>query len=106
MQATLPNSLLQPVERFARRQGLDLGAEARWVLGLSDFAQWVAARQGQWLVEAVDAGRFAVPLPERWLTDALERQLVDVEDMPTLQQRLRQLRNRCQLWVVWRHLLG
>ncbi len=106
MQAILPNSLLQPVERFARQQGLDLGAEARWVLGLSDFAQWVAARQGQWLVEAVDAERFAVPLPERWLTDALERQLADVEDMPTLQERLRQLRNRCQLWVVWRHLLG
>ncbi len=106
MTAQLPTSLSQRVERFARQQGLELDMEGRWVLGLSDFAQWVAARHNQWVTEAVGTKRFAEPLDERWLQAELMRELADVDDMAALQQRLRSLRNRCQFWVVWRHLLA
>ncbi len=101
---SLPAGLIESVDRFAAREGLDLPAEARRVLALSEFAQRVAVQQRAWFLQSVETARFAEPLDESGL--AAELADLETEDVAGLKRALRQLRNRCQLWVVWRHLTG
>ncbi len=91
--------------RVAAQTGMDLPPEARWVVGLSDFAAKMAETQPDWLADALAAGTFAEPSHRV----SLETELTEAaasEDMQILQRRLRLVRNRRQFWIVWRHLLG
>ena len=103
---TLPAGLVQLVDRFAARERLALTAAARRVLALSEFAQRVAVQQRDWFLESVDTGRFDEPLLEAQLAAELTAAAATAEDVAGLKRSFRQLRNRCQLWVVWRHLTG
>ena len=101
---SLPEGLVEQLDRFAARERLDLTPVARRVLALSEFAQRVAVQQRQWFLESVEAGRFDEPLPEARLAEELTAAAAAAEDVAGLKRLFRQLRNRCQLWVVWRHL--
>ena len=108
---SLPGNLLESVDRFAGRERLELSAPARRVLALSDFAQRVAVQQREWFLQSVESGLFDEPLTEV----ALGRELAgvaasagggDAAAVADLKRAFRQMRNRCQLRVVWRHLTG
>ena len=109
---SLPRSLLESVDRFAARERLELTAPARRVLALSDFAQRVAVQQREWFLQSVDSGRFEEPLAEAGLARELAAAVEEAEPgqgapaVAELKRAFRQLRNRCQLQVVWRHLTG
>lgn len=74
------------------------------VFALSDFAQHAAQRHRSWFVENLT--NFNQPPDEQDLRSDVERMLAGVSTMNELQRSLRQLRQRYQLWVVWRHCLG
>ena len=101
---SLPEGLKEQLDRFAARERLGLTPVARRVLALSEFAQRVAVQQRQWFLESVEAGRFDEPLREARLAEELTAAAAAAEDVAGLKRLFRQLRNRCQLWVVWRHL--
>ena len=101
----LPASLGALADRFAARHGLELDACARQVLALSDFAQRVAAQQTAWFLESLQQGRFAGSFDQAWLA----RELASAIAAPAgaqVKRSLRLLRNRCQLWILWRQLTG
>ncbi|HEY5647402.1 MAG TPA: bifunctional [glutamate--ammonia ligase]-adenylyl-L-tyrosine phosphorylase/[glutamate--ammonia-ligase] adenylyltransferase [Pseudomonadales bacterium] len=81
-------------------------ADAVRVFALSDFAVGTAHRQQRWFLEALTSHAFDAPFDLPTLRAECERTLADVRDMPALQQGLRQIRQRFQLWSVWRHCLG
>jgi glutamate-ammonia-ligase adenylyltransferase len=82
------------------------GDEAlRYVCALSDFAATAAQRHADWLGEALTNDRFAAPLGRDVLAADTEQALAAADDMEALQHQLRVLRNRHQLWIVWRHLV-
>ncbi len=99
----LPSGLREQVDRFAARERLELTATARRVLALSEFAQRVAVQQRDWFLESMATGRFEAPLVEARLAEELAAAAAGPAG---LKPALRRLRNRCQLWVVWRHLTG
>ena len=102
----LPSGLTELVDRFAARERLELTATARRVLALSEFAQRVAVQQRDWFLESMDGGRFEEPLVESHLVEELAAAVAEAGDTAQLKRALRRLRNRCQFWVVWRHLIG
>ena len=102
---SLPPAIAARAERVAAQTGLDLSAQARWVLGLSDFAAKVAESQRDWLAAALAAETFAAP-PDPASLEAELAAVAESEDMESLKYSLRLVRNRRQLWIVWRHLLG
>ena len=101
----LPEAVAQRANRFEEASGLPLTDEARWVVGLSDFAARVAGGQPQWFARTLAQDAFAAAPDAGRLQTELEV-VRAAADMPVLQRSLRRLRNRWQLWVVWRHLLG
>ena len=109
---SLPGGLIESVDRFAAREGLELTGEARRVLALSDFARRVAVQQRDWFLESLESGRFDEPLAEAVLARELAGAVAEAESagdaaaVAVLKRAFRQLRNRCQLQVVWRHLTG
>ena len=109
---SMPVSLLESVDRFAARERLELTAPGRRVLGLSEFAQRVAVQQREWFLQSVDSGLFDEPLTEAALVRELAGAVADAgaggdaAAVNNLKRAFRQLRNRCQLRVVWRHLTG
>lgn len=102
----LPTALVELADRFADNEGLELPASARRVMALSDYAQRVASQQRDWFLQSLDAGRFETPLDQTWFRDALASATAGVGATDDLKRELRRLRNRCQLWIVWRHLVG
>ena len=103
---SLPGSLIESVDRFAARERLELTAPARRVLALSEFAQRVAVQQRDWFLRWVETGRFDEPLTDAGLVRELAGAAAEAGDVAAHKRALRQLRNRCQLQVVWRHLTG
>lgn len=81
-----------------------LDAPSRYVFALSEFALHVAITEHAWWREAHAAQRFAAPLTAPVVRDMADAALREALDMPALQAGLRRVRNRCQLWIVWRHL--
>jgi glutamate-ammonia-ligase adenylyltransferase len=73
---------------------------------LSDYAQTTARRQGPWLLAALKSGRLAAAFDRTDLEHAAAECLAECSDMTSLQKGLRILRQRFQLWTVWRHCLG
>ena len=102
---SLPPAVRERVERFEGLSGLALTDQARWVVGLSDFAAKVAVGQAEWFAQVLAVDAFATAPDEGRLAAELEA-VRTAPDMQGLQRTLRRLRNRWQLWVVWRHLLG
>ena len=76
------------------------------VFALSDYAVATARRQGHWLLEALAADRLALPFSRENLVQAASEILAGCSEMSELQKALRILRQRFQLWTVWRHCLG
>ena len=102
----LPTALAELADRFADNEGLELPASARRVLALSDYAQRVASQQRDWFLQSLAAGRFDTPFDQAWFRDALASATAGSPTTDDLKRELRRLRNRCQLWIVWRHLVG
>ena len=102
----LPAGLRDLADRFAEREGLELSASTRRVMALSDFAQRVASQQRDWFLQSLDAERFEAPLDEAWFRNELAGATAGAPSTADLKRALRLLRNRCQLWIVWRHLAG
>ena len=100
----LPDVVAESLDRFLAREGLELTDSARRVLALSEFAQRVAVQQREWFLESVDTGRFDEPFSQAWLREELSSG--NAGDAADLKRAFRRLRNRCQLWVIWRHLTG
>lgn len=100
-----PPAIASRAERVVALVEMDLPAEARWVLGLSDFAAKVAESQRDWFAAALAAETFAAP-PDPASLEAELAAVAESQDMEGLKRSLRLLRNRRQLWIVWRHLLG
>ncbi len=80
--------------------------EAERVFALSDFARWAATRQERWFLDALAGHGFARAFSREEVRAACEEVLAEVTDLPGLQRGLRQIRQRYQLWSVWRHCLG
>lgn len=76
------------------------------VFALSDFAEVAARRQTGWFVDALATHGFADAFDLTTLRADHERALTGANDLPALQRGLRLVRQRYQLWTVWRHCLG
>ena len=96
----------QLAPRLARALGAEPDGETRFVAALSDFAAGMIAQHGTWVAEGLEAGRFHQPPGRAEIEAGLAAELAGVEDMTGLQAALRLVRNRFQLWIVWRHLTG
>ena len=81
-------------------------AAATRVFGLSEFARTAAARQREWLGEALAEHGFSRPATRADLQRELAAQTAGVSNPTGLQRALRIVRQRQQLWLVWRHLAG
>ena len=102
----LPTGLTELADQFAEREGLELPVPARRVMALSDFAQRVATQQPDWFLQSLDAARFESPFDRAWFGNELAEATADASATDDLKREFRLLRNRCQLWIVWRHLAG
>lgn len=78
----------------------------RWVLALSTFAERVCQQQPAWIRAALERDAFASALVPEQLRSELDAAVAAAETLDDLQRCLRQARNRAQLQLVWRHLLG
>jgi len=105
---TLQDDLLAPaapqLARLEERLGTSVDAESRYVFALSEFALQVAISQTEWWRTARAEGELARPLTTAELRALADATVAVAGDMPTLQRAIRQLRNRCQCRIVWRHL--
>ena len=99
-----PPLIAERAERFAAQNGLALPPEARWVIGLSDFAAQVARSERDWFAEGLAADAFN-RLPDAAALNAELANVVEAADMDELKRGLRRVRNRWQFGIVWRHLL-
>ncbi len=103
---TLPDRLLESVNRFTAREHLELTAPAQRILALSEFAQRVATQQRDWFLASINQGQFEAPLEEAQLLRELADAASAADDLNEHKRQLRHLRNRYQLWIIWRHLSG
>jgi glutamate-ammonia-ligase adenylyltransferase len=92
------------LERLEVLVGGTLDAESRYVFALSEFALHTALTQHEWWQATYRSGEFARPLTAGDIRAMSAAALAGIDAMPALQAALRRLRNRCQLWIVWRHL--
>jgi glutamate-ammonia-ligase adenylyltransferase len=107
----LPESLAAKGARSTEQLQLDnldpaLLEDAGWVFALSDFASTTAAKQRDWLADALADHGFARAATAADLHAELELALTGVTDLAGLQRAVRIVRQRFQLWLVWRHMLG
>ena len=84
----------------------ELKAGAIRVFALSEFARAAAERQRSWFLDALTSHGFSEPFEQQVLAQDVARSLEGVGEMVGLQRVLRQLRQRYQLWLVWRHCLS
>ncbi|MCZ0945387.1 MAG: bifunctional glutamine synthetase adenylyltransferase/deadenyltransferase, partial [Gammaproteobacteria bacterium] len=103
-QHALPQEIAERADRFAGQNGLALPPDARWVIGLSDFAAQVARAERAWFAEGLAQEAFNRPPDAAALTAELSG-VAAAADMAALKRALRRLRNRWQFGIVWRHLL-
>jgi [glutamine synthetase] adenylyltransferase / [glutamine synthetase]-adenylyl-L-tyrosine phosphorylase len=82
------------------------GDALAYVCALSDFAAATAQRHADWLADRLRDDAFSQPPARGDLAAVAASALDSVSDMDSLQRALRQLRNRQQLWIVWRHLVA
>lgn len=94
----------QLAPRLERALGAPADAETRYVAALSDFAAGMIQQHGDWVAAGLREDRFAAAPSAAELHAALDEALAAAADMEALQQALRRVRNRFQLWIVWRHL--
>jgi len=106
LSGTLADRAEQLAPRLERALGAPADAETRYVAALSDFAAGMIQQHGDWVAAGRRDNRFAAAPAAADLHAALDDALGGVDDMEGLQQVLRRVRNRFQLWIVWRHLLG
>lgn len=78
--------------------------ELEYVCALSDFAAGMVLQDPQWLRGTRRRGAFDAAPERTAMAEAIRAELSGAGDMEALQQALRRVRNRFQLWVVWRHL--
>ncbi len=100
-----PPAIAERADRFSALAGLNLTNQARWVIGMSDFAAKVAGNQRDWFAGALAGSAFDEP-PQK---DGLLSDLTAVDsagDMDEIKRLLRRRRNQHQFHIVWRHLLG
>lgn len=94
--------------RLAAAFGAPADPELLYVCALSDFAATMALREPEWLAGLRAAGGLDRPPEPGELSAAIAEALAglapDAPDMAALQRALRQVRNRFQLRIVWRHL--
>ena len=102
----LPHALSERADRFIVQTGLELTPAAQRVIGLSDFAARIARMQPEWFAKAMLNGTMDAAPADSGLQEETRDLLEGVEKMDELKRILRQLRNRRQLWVIWRHMLG
>ena len=80
------------------------------VFALSDFAATAAQRHRFWFEQALAQNLFDHPATEADLRAAIAAELedlsTDTDNMAGLQRGLRIVRQRFQLWLIWRHCLG
>jgi glutamate-ammonia-ligase adenylyltransferase len=100
----LADKAAQLVPRLEAALGEAPDEELVYVCALSDFAAATALQQSRWLTGARRRGLFEAAPSRAEVRAAAEKALADVADMDGLQRALRGLRNRFQLWIVWRHL--
>ena len=104
----LDGPLADKSDQLAPRLGRALGAaadgETRYVAALSDFAAGMITQHGAWVAEGLETRRFHEAPGRAAIEAAAAEALAAVAEMADLQAALRQLRNRFQLWIVWRHL--
>lgn len=100
----LPGPIAERADRFASHNELALPPDARWVIGLSDFAAQVARSERQWFAEGLAAESFNRQ-PDAAALEAELSGVAAATDMAALKRALRRLRNRWQFGIVWRHLL-
>ncbi|MGD8831218.1 MAG: bifunctional [glutamate--ammonia ligase]-adenylyl-L-tyrosine phosphorylase/[glutamate--ammonia-ligase] adenylyltransferase [Pseudomonadales bacterium] len=109
----LPDSLAAEGEKAARafpELAADRATDATRVFALSEFALAVARRQEAWFLRSLAGHGFREPFSEQRIEAACESALTPLADaaadMQALQKALREIRQRFQLWTVWRHCLG
>ncbi len=102
----LPNPLAERLERFQSHNNVELTDSAKWVIGMSDFAAKVAQSQKEWFASAILDGSLDQHAADWNLSNEVSHLLDGVEEMDNLKHILRQLRDRRQCWVIWRHVLG
>lgn len=95
----------QAVAAFADLNAPAQDAATR-VFALSDYALATATRQSDWFSHAVNSNLFSSAFSRSRLEGACTEELADATDISGLQKGLRVLRQRFQLWIVWRHCLG
>jgi glutamate-ammonia-ligase adenylyltransferase len=86
--------------------GIEIERAIVRVFALSEYAEATARRQGGWLLEALQGGRLDATFQRSDLESGAAECLNGCSDMTGLQKGLRILRQRFQLWAVWRHCLG
>ena len=100
----VPPPIAERADRFASHNGLVLPPDARWVVGLSDFAAQLARSERDWFVDGLASKAFDRP-PDAAVLKAELGGVAAATDMAALKRALRRLRNRWQFGIVWRHLL-
>ena len=70
-QHALPQEIAERADRFAGQNGLALPPDARWVIGLSDFAAQVARAERAWFAEGLAQEAFNRPPDAAALTAEL-----------------------------------
>ncbi|MCZ6889224.1 MAG: bifunctional glutamine synthetase adenylyltransferase/deadenyltransferase [Gammaproteobacteria bacterium] len=103
---TLTGALAQAADRAQTRLDIEVDAELREVLALSDFLVRRADFDGAWFFDFVERRGYARPIDGAEIAAGLDTALSDVVDLDGLQQRLRVMRNRFMVQLVWRHVSG
>ena len=103
---TLTGALAQAADRAQTRLDIEVDAELREVLALSDFLVRRADFDRGWFFDFVERRGYARPLDGAEIAAGLDAALADVVDLDGLQQRLRVMRNRLMVQLVWRHVSG
>ena len=106
----LPKALQTKGIRALAQAGLQLSDDATReaavrVFALSDFLANAAPRHKDWLQLALDDHSFNRSFAADDLALSITEAFVEIDAMPALQRALRSVRQRHQIWLVWRHLL-
>ena len=113
--ADLPAELQEVVSKWAERiheRGIDLPRQERdlqvllRLVATSDFAARVLLREWEWFGAALGSAAFAAP-PQDTVTRKIADELDSVAaDMALVKSRLRQIRNRTLVHILWRTIEG
>ncbi len=102
----LPTPLAEQARAVAETHELGVEPDQLRVFAVSEFAERVARQQPDWLSQSLADARFETAPRRADIDTECHLALASVDDMPGLQRELRRLRNRYQLWAIWRHVMG